>query len=266
LHGARYNYLRPALSRARRPLIVRYGNDNPGPLLAWWGYNRSVAKPIIVTLAFWSVTGSLLVALDLYWQTGGFSLIEAGTLLTTLINGVTNSLLGHFMFIAANMLWLNNHLSQRSRIVGQQLEQFLDSHIHVINTMSKAVQDSSDYSSQRLADLAEAYPSFLTFLLTNTLGLITQSHPQSLYNKAAEAQQLDISQRKYFQHPKQTKGPYISSAFRGKGFGNDPIVAITANAYAEDRQFCLDAGMNEHISKPVDKTALIRVLFSLVDS
>ena len=47
---------------------------------------------------------------------------------------------------------------------------------------------------------------------------------------------------------------------------NIPIVAITANAYAEDRQLYLDAGMNEHISKPVDKTALISVLFSLVDS
>ena len=103
--------------------------------------------------------------------------------------------------------------------------------------MSKAVQDSPDYSSQRLADLAEAYPSFLTFLLTNKLGLITQSHPQSLYNKAAEAQQLDISQRKYFQHPKQTKGPYISSAFRGKGFGNDPIVAISAPLLDSQQEF-----------------------------
>lgn len=37
-----------------------------------------------------------------------------------------------------------------------------------------------------------------------------------------------------------------------------PIIAMTANAMAEDRQRCLEAGMNDHISKPIDPETLQR--------
>lgn len=41
---------------------------------------------------------------------------------------------------------------------------------------------------------------------------------------------------------------------------NIPIVAMTANAFAEDVQKALNSGMNEHISKPLDMTRLSKSL------
>lgn len=39
-----------------------------------------------------------------------------------------------------------------------------------------------------------------------------------------------------------------------------PIIAMTANAFAEDIQATLDAGMNAHLSKPIDTKLLMSTL------
>ena len=36
-----------------------------------------------------------------------------------------------------------------------------------------------------------------------------------------------------------------------------PIIAMTANAFSEDKQAALDAGMNDHVSKPINRNVLV---------
>ena len=43
-----------------------------------------------------------------------------------------------------------------------------------------------------------------------------------------------------------------------------PIIALTANAFEEDRKDCLDAGMSEHVSKPIEIKSLLQTIESVL--
>jgi CheY-like chemotaxis protein len=45
-----------------------------------------------------------------------------------------------------------------------------------------------------------------------------------------------------------------------------PIVALTACAMGSDRERCLEAGMNGHIEKPIERARLLRAVESLAGS
>ena len=39
-----------------------------------------------------------------------------------------------------------------------------------------------------------------------------------------------------------------------------PIVAMTANAFTEDKRKCWSAGMNDHIAKPIDVEVMLETI------
>jgi len=56
-------------------------------------------------------------------------------------------------------------------------------------------------------------------------------------------------------------GYQATARIRGDGrFASLPIIAMTVHATIEERQRCLAAGMNDHVSKPIDPGALLETL------
>jgi PAS domain S-box-containing protein len=55
-------------------------------------------------------------------------------------------------------------------------------------------------------------------------------------------------------------GLEASRNIRARLGGQMPIIAMTANAFGEDRQACLAAGMNDHLGKPVEPARLFEAL------
>ena len=58
-------------------------------------------------------------------------------------------------------------------------------------------------------------------------------------------------------------GLQATQAIRAQG-DNIPIVALTANNTQEDREACIQAGMDEFLTKPINKEALVTVLQAFI--
>ena len=52
--------------------------------------------------------------------------------------------------------------------------------------------------------------------------------------------------------------------FDDKAKAEIPIVAVTANAFEEDRKLALEAGMNGHLAKPYDIPKMMEILSELL--
>lgn len=55
-------------------------------------------------------------------------------------------------------------------------------------------------------------------------------------------------------------GREATQRIRAAGYHDLPIIAVTADSFREDRQKCLDAGMNDYISKPIKREITFKMI------
>ncbi|GEA10215.1 ATP-binding protein [Alteromonas sp. KUL49] len=153
---------------------------------------------------------------------------------------------GCFFFAATAVIYLSVHLyqaqqesqinyymQQRIDVLEQQLSEFLKVHQKAIslsaNTLSTTPSERfSTVTPAQLESLSVHYPEFLTYLVTDDAGEITYAYPPDVLEKARASGFANVAHRPYFSEPMRTGSYFISNVFQGTGFGNDPIVALSA--------------------------------------
>ena len=53
---------------------------------------------------------------------------------------------------------------------------------------------------------------------------------------------------------------------KNKKLAKLPIIAMTANAFEEDKKRALESGMNAHLSKPIHRDILFKTIAQILDS
>lgn len=129
---------------------------------------------------------------------------------------------------------IRSYMAQRVNVLAFQLSNFIKQHQNAVTSTaqllsSDAVEASfDDAASTSLEVLASHNPEFLTFLIADKSGDITHAYPFGMLEKAQRNGVPNVAYRPYFYEVMQSGKTYLSNVFQGRGFGNDPIVALSA--------------------------------------
>ncbi|NMH60115.1 ATP-binding protein [Alteromonas ponticola] len=144
------------------------------------------------------------------------------------------------IFQKQQKMQIDKYIGERTGIIAEQVEVFLERNQSAVNLTANLLaaglsnnSATNEAITQYLQSLAVNQPHFLTFLVANEQGEITNSYPPDLKIKAEELGYNSVAARPYFSQVQATEKPYLSNAFQGKGFGNDLIVAISSPIMVE---------------------------------
>jgi PAS domain S-box-containing protein len=172
----------------------------------------------------------------------GLLLFVALVLLATLPLVLLSGLQG-ILYVRDRSQAASEQLAETAEAIAYRTEEYLDLHRQAMAALAAGISLEAPGGDPQALDLwlerhRAAYPGFLTMIATDAEGKIVAASPPAANGRRPIARSgMTVADRPYFQRPRATGLPYVSSAFRGRGFGSDPIVAVSAPLLGSGREF-----------------------------
>ena len=102
-------------------------------------------------------------------------------------------------------------------------------------TLDTGVEDDPQLFERRLEGMQRLYGGFLTLMATDAEGDVRASSPRALLEDQDPLP--NVRDREYFQQARSTGNPFVSNLFRGRSFGSDALVAVSAPYFDRSGRF-----------------------------
>ena len=141
-------------------------------------------------------------------------------------------------------------LEDDARDIAALIDAYLLEHQRDLGTLAAQLQIGNPAPAEfgdRMEVLLQQYPGFLTLLVADRSGEIVAGAPRlNAQGQPLALRGMKVADRDYFTEVVRTNRPYVSGVFRGRGFGNDLIVAISAPVFAPDGslRYVLEGSIN----------------------
>lgn len=110
-------------------------------------------------------------------------------------------------------------------------ETYISDHKNAVAQLANNLSfvEPNDYDDV-ISKVHQLYPGFLTMLIANQAGNIVNTSPDTLLTTLAK-DAANVADRAYFRQAFFQQSLHVSPVFRGRAFGADPIIAISAPVY-----------------------------------
>ncbi len=165
---------------------------------------------------------------------------------------------------------VQSSLQNRSHNISVMMESFIEEHRTALLLSRELLVDDHSHENwaKHILAINDRYPSILTMLMADDQGNIVASAPENLLEMAKSEGLTNVADRPYFYEAKETGQSFVSEAFMGRGFGSDPIIALSVPLF-ENNVFVgiLQASLNlEVMSDKVKELILEEEYLALIDN